>query len=90
MQAVSGTPELLNISVANWEGTQRAHLDAVPSDTTVGEAVGEAVRTLELPFTNFFQALVRGREVNHGDTLGEIGTANDDEIELVPEVSAGC
>ena len=89
MQTVSGTPELLNISVTNWEGTQRAHLDAVPGDTTVGEAVGEAVRALELPFTNFFQALLRGRQVNHGDTLGEIGIANDDEIELVPEVSAG-
>ena len=89
MQAVSTAPEPLNLRVTNWEGTRRAHLDEVPRDATVGEAVSEAVRAMQLPVTSFFQALVRGREVNHGDTLDEIGIESDDEIQLFPEVTAG-
>jgi len=89
MQAVSTTPEALNLRVTNWEGTQRAHLEAVPGDATVGETVSEAVRAMQLPVNSFFQALLRGREVNHGDTLEEIGIESDDEIQLFPDVTAG-
>ena len=45
---------------------------------------------MQLPFSDFFQAVVRGRELNHGDTLDEAGVLNDDKIELVPGVSAGA
>ena len=89
MQAVSTTTETFDLKVTYWEGTRRAHLDAVPRDATVGEAVSEAVRVMQLPIKSFFQALVKGREVNHGDTLEEIGIESDDEIQLVPDVSAG-
>jgi hypothetical protein len=89
MQAASTTPETFDLKITNWENTRRAHLDAVPRDATVGEAVNEAVRAMQLPTRSFFQALVRGRQVNHGDTLEELGIDSDDEIQLVPDVSAG-
>jgi hypothetical protein len=81
--------EFINLVAKDWEGTRRAHLDEVHRGTTVGEVVSESARALQLPFQNFYQALFRGRELNHGDTLEEAGVVTDGEIELVPEVSAG-
>jgi phosphoribosylaminoimidazole-succinocarboxamide synthase len=79
----------VNITARDWEGARKAHLDDVSSTTTVGEVVVESVRALQLPFQDFYAALYRGRELNHGDTLEEAGLDSDTEIELVPEVSAG-
>jgi hypothetical protein len=81
--------EFMNLTAKDWEGTRSAHLTEVHRGTTVGEVVSESARALNLPFQNFYQALFRGRELNHGDTLDEAGLEQEGEIELVPEVSAG-
>ena len=89
-QATTASPAgFLDLVMRDWEGNRQAVLENVPRDATVGEIVSESAKALELPFKNFFQAVVRGRELNHGDTLDEAGLRNADEIELVPEVSAG-
>ena len=87
--ASAGAPELLDVTLCDWEGARKAHLKRVPSTSTVGQVVSEAVSHLGLPLQHLYQALVRGREVDAGDTLGELGIGTDAEIELVPEVSAG-
>ena len=81
--------EFLSLVAKDWEGTRRARIPKVHRDTTVGEVVSESAQALNLPFRQFFQAVFRGRELNHGDTLREAGLECDAEIELVPEVSAG-
>ena len=81
--------ELRNLVMRTWEGNRQAVLEVVPSNATVGEIVSDSTQALKLPFQNFFQAVVRGRELNHSDTLEEAGLLDADEIELVPEVSAG-
>ncbi len=83
------TSDFVNITARDWEGTRKVHLDDVARDTTVGQVVGESVRALKLPFRDFYQAVFRGRELNHSDTIDEAGLDSDAEIELVPEVSAG-
>ncbi len=89
-ETVESPPEFLDLVMRDWEGNRQAVLEQVPRDATVGEIVSESARALELPFQNFFQAVVRGRELNHSDTVEEAGLRNSDEIELVPEVSAGA
>ncbi len=78
----------MNLTARDWEGTRTVHLEDVSRSTTVGEIVGESVRALQLPFQEFYQALSRGRELNHSDTIEEAGLDCDSEIELVLEVSA--
>ncbi len=89
MSASATTPELVSLVASDFEGSRKAFLEDVPSTATVGEVVSEASRLLQLPFKNWYQAVFRGRELNHGETIGESGLSTDDEIELVPEVSAG-
>lgn len=95
MQAttIAGSPsdgsQFLDLVARDWEGSRTAHLEGVDRGTTVGQFVSDTARLLNLPFNNFYQALHRGRELNHGDTLDEAGVCRDGEIELVPEVSAG-
>ena len=81
--------DFMSITARDWEGARRVHLNDIARDTTVGQVVGESVRALQLPFRDFYQAVFRGRELNHSDTLGEAGLDSACEIELVPEVSAG-
>ncbi len=81
--------DYVNITARDWEGARKVHMDDVARSTTVGQVVGESVRALQLPFSDFYQAVFRGRELNHSDTLDEAGLDSDSEIELVPEVSAG-
>ncbi len=81
--------DFVSITARDWEGVRKVHLDDVVRTTTVGQVVGESVRALQLPFSDFYQAVFRGRELNHSDTLDEAGLDSDSEIELVPEVSAG-
>jgi molybdopterin converting factor small subunit len=84
------TTEFLDLIASDFEGNREAVLERVPIDATVGELVGESAQALQLPFQNFFQAVLRGRELNHSETLDEAGVRNEDKIELVPEVSAGA
>ena len=81
--------DFVSITARDWEGARKVHLDDVARSTTVGQVVGESVRALNLPFSEFYQAVWRGRELNHSDTIEEVGLDSDSEIELVPEVSAG-
>jgi len=81
--------ELMDLVFQDWEGTRRAHLEAVPASATVGEVVAEAVRTLQLPMQTFYQALSRGHTLDPTDTLKEAGIQTGEELELMPEVSAG-
>ena len=85
--AIAG--DFVSIRARDWEGARTVHLDDVARESTVGQVVGESVRALRLPFSDFYQAVFRGRELNHSDTIGEAGLENESEIELVPEVSAG-
>jgi phosphoribosylaminoimidazole-succinocarboxamide synthase len=87
--AAETTGDFINITARDWEGARKVHLDDVSRETTVGQVVGESVRALKLPFRDFYQAVFRGRELNHSDTVREAGLDADSEIELVPEVSAG-
>ena len=82
--------DFVSLTAKDWEGTRTAHLDDIHRTTTVGEVVSESARALRLPFQNYYQALFRGRELNHGDTISEAGLERGAEIELVPEVSAGA
>ena len=89
MEAVHGDALIRRLSFSNWEGTQTAHLEDVPAGTTIGQVVVEAAHAMQMPFKSFYKALVRGRELNHDETLGDAGIEEDARIELVPEVSAG-
>ena len=81
--------DFVSITARDWEGARRVHLDDVARTTTVGQVVGESVKALQLPFSEFYQAVWRGRELNHSDTIEEAGLDGASELELVPEVSAG-
>lgn len=86
---LNDTTPFLDLVASDWEGQRQVHLDGVTGDRTVGEVVAESARLLELPFANFYQAVLDGRELNHGDTLDEAGVGSQSRVELVPEVSAG-
>ena len=88
MQAQTAT-DVVNLTFVDWEGSRRAHLDGIPTGSTLGQVVAEASRALQLPFQSYFHAVLRGRELPHGDTGGELGISATDELEIVPEVSAG-
>ena len=90
MQAAQQNAEFLDLKASDWQGNQVAMLEQVPRNLTVGEVVSTSAEALQLPFSDFFQAVLRGRELNHGDTLDEAGIEHDDQIELVPGVSAGA
>jgi hypothetical protein len=90
MGAAQQSVEFLDLRAGDWEGNHEALLERVPSNLTIGEVVSTSAEALQLPFSDFFQAVLRGRELNHGDTLDEAGVQHDDKIELVPGVSAGA
>lgn len=81
--------ELVNLTLCDWEGARKAHLEQVPRAATVGQVVSEAVSHLGLPLQHLYQAVFRGQELDAGKTLEDLGIGTDSEIELVPEVSAG-
>ena len=87
---MDATGQFFDLRTTDFEGNREALLERVPSTATVGEVVSEGAQAMQLPFTSFFQAVLRGRELNHSDTLDEAGVREDDQIELVPEVSAGA
>ena len=90
MSAAAQSAEFIDLKAGEWEGNQEALLERVPRNLTVGEVVSAGADALQLPFSDVCQAVLRGRELNHGDTLDEAGVEHDDKIELVPGVSAGA
>ena len=90
MNATAATAEVIDVTVHDWQNSRSAVLKEVSSSATVGQAVAEAVKVLQLPFASTYKALYDGRELPHGDTLGEAGIRPGQGVDLVPEVSAGA
>jgi hypothetical protein len=90
MNATSAAAEVLDLQVHDWQNSRRVVLKEVSSSATVGQAVAEAVRVLQLPFATAYKALYDGRELPHGDTIGEAGIRPGQGVDLVPEISAGA
>jgi hypothetical protein len=86
----TATAEVLDLTVHDWQNSRSAILKEVSRSATVGQAVAEAVRALQLPFATAYKALYDGRELPHGDTLGEAGIRPGEGVDLVPEISAGA
>jgi hypothetical protein len=89
IESVTSPADLVDVRLADWEGSRQAVLEAVPRRSTVGQVVREAVRFLGLPLDRLHQAVLRGRELDPSSTLDEAGIESDDELSLVAEVSAG-
>jgi hypothetical protein len=89
MSTAQPTTELFNLTFHDWQSARSATLEGVSRRATVGQVVAEATRSLQLPFASFYRALYEGRELNHGNTLGEEGIERDETLDLVAEVSAG-
>jgi hypothetical protein len=53
METAGTVGDFMSITARDWEGSRRVHLDDVARSTTVGQVVGESVRALQLPFTDF-------------------------------------
>jgi hypothetical protein len=87
--AITSSPELIDLEFRDWEGTRQAQLRRVPRSSTIGQVVSEAVEHLGLPFEHLYQAVFRGRELDHAETLEDLAIDSDSQIDLVPEVSAG-
>ncbi|MBW2243714.1 MAG: hypothetical protein JRH01_17155 [Deltaproteobacteria bacterium] len=90
MHTATETSDLMNLTLCDWEGSRKAHLEKVPRSATVGQVVSEAVNHLGLPPQHLYQAVLRGRELDPASVLDDLGVDHDAEIDLVPEVSAGC
>jgi hypothetical protein len=90
MNATAATAEVLDLTVHDWQNSRSAVLKEVSRSATVGQAVSEAVRALQLPFATTYKALYDGRELPHGDTIGEAGIRPGEGVDLVPEISAGA
>ena len=82
-------PELVDVTLVDWDGSRKAELEQVPRSSTIGQVVNEAVSHLGLPLQHLYQAVLRGRELDPADTLDELGIETDAELDLVPIVSAG-
>jgi hypothetical protein len=88
--SLQGTsPELLDVTFVDWDGSRKAELEKVPRTSTVGQMLNEAVSHLGLPLQHLYQATLRGKELDPGQTLDELGIDSNVEIDLVPVVSAG-
>ena len=88
-QPQSAPPELLDVTFVDWDGSRKAQLEKVPRSSTVGQMLNEAVSHLGLPLQHLYQATLRGKELDPGQTLAELGIETDVEFDLVPVVSAG-
>lgn len=82
-------PQLVDVTLVDWEGARKAQLEKVPLTSTVGQIVGEAVSHLGLSAQHAYQAVFGGRELDPGQTLETLGIESDVEFDLVPIVSAG-
>lgn len=87
--AQAAPPELLDVTFVDWDGSRKALLEKVPRTSTVGQMVSEAVTHLGLPLQHLYQASLRGKELDSGQTLDELGIETDAQFDLVPVVSAG-
>jgi len=81
--------EHLGVTFVDWGGSRKAHFEKVPRTSTIGQMLNEAVSHLGLPLQHLYQASLRGRELDPGQTLDDLGIESDVEFDLVPVVSAG-
>ena len=88
--AVPTNPDLVDLRFTDWRNTKEVLLDSVPRSATVREVLAMAVRAMELPLRNAFRAAFQGRALNGTETLDDVGvTGTDEELTVLPEVSAG-
>jgi hypothetical protein len=85
----STPPELLGVTFIDWDRSRKVQLEKVPRSSTVGQVASEAVSHLGLPLQHLYQTMFRGKELDPGQTLDELGIETDVEFDLVPIVSAG-
>jgi hypothetical protein len=83
------TPELMHLTITDWDDTRRAHLEDVPRNATVAEILEEARRAMELSTDTSYQLLAGGRQLNQMESLSEAGIESGAELEILPEVHAG-
>jgi hypothetical protein len=79
----------LNLAVWDWSRSRSAELSGVPSDLTVGELLSEVKEEMQLPTDTPYHLIYDGEKLNRAFTLDEIGLADDAEVTIAPEVSAG-
>lgn len=89
MEAAMEMPELVNLSVRDWDNTRRAHLEDVPRSATVAEILEEVRRAMELSTDTSYQLLHGDRQLNQLESLAEAGVESGAELEILPEVQAG-
>jgi hypothetical protein len=89
METVAATQELIDLTCTDWEHTRRAELNGIARDATIGEVASEAVQLMGLSLKGFYETVFKGKELNHSDTIEEAGVETNDELEIVPAVSAG-
>jgi hypothetical protein len=73
----------------DWTGQRRARISALSDDVTIGEVVEELVQALHLPPNTPYAARVAEQKLNKTDTLGDLDLADEAELVIAPEVSAG-
>ncbi len=82
-------PQLVNVTIHDWERTRRVEMEGVPRNVTFAELVDEARRQMGLSIDTEYQAVRGGMKLNHMQTLEEAGIDGDTDLEIHPEVSAG-
>jgi hypothetical protein len=87
--AMSLPRNLVDVTFIDWDGSRKAQLEKVPRNSTIGQMLNEAVSHLGLPLQHLYQASLRGKELDPGQTLDDLGIESDIEFDLVPVVSAG-
>ena len=81
--------EVVRVTCWDWLGAKKASLDGVSIDATVAEVIDEASRAMELPADVSYQAALGSQELNHMESLREIGVESDLDLEIFPDVDAG-
>jgi len=82
-------PDLVTLTVTDWDRTRRAHLEDVPSSATVAEVLDEVRRVMELAPETSYQLVLDGRQLNQMEMLSEAGVGSGSVMEILPEVHAG-
>lgn len=91
MSTTTGTARPINrLRGVDWTGQKRITLAGrLDSDVTVGEVAEELRERMRLPRGNY-SVYYDNRKLNRAATLEAVGLAEDAELEISPEVKAGC
>jgi hypothetical protein len=80
---------LRRVRAVDWTGQKKVTLSGkLAGDVSIGE-LAEAIRErMQLP-RGSYAVYRRDQKLSRSQTLGEVALADDDELELSPEVKAG-